>query len=265
MPICHPSAGRSDTRRDDRLIWRNKAVFMVKVVRITVFTCAMYIVTHLFVFVTLPFAILISYIDQERIPKLKQWFVKSLFAIVGKKVKISGIDNFKPGQAYVIIANYPSFYAGFALISVFPRASVVAHSFVKKVPLLGQILGRLGTIFVQPGKGGNGRKAINLHLIDHDETHSIIILPEGARTPDGKINQFRPGFAYILRQTSLDLLPITINGLYQFKPMKRFFLDPDAQLEIIVHPPMSNSIACQMCDEELLPTVQKIIGNGYRP
>ncbi len=66
---------------------------MLKIVRIIVFTFFMYIVTHLFVFVTLPFAILISYIDKEKIPALKQWFVKALFAIVGRKLKVSGYEN----------------------------------------------------------------------------------------------------------------------------------------------------------------------------
>ena len=114
----------------------------------------MYIVTHLFVFAVLPFAILISYVDKDKIPTLKQWFVRSLFAIVGKELKVSGYDNVDPDCAYLIVSNYPSFYAGFSLIGTFPRASVVAHAFVKKVPLLGQILGQLGTIFVQPGLAG---------------------------------------------------------------------------------------------------------------
>lgn len=244
---------------------RDKEVVVLKVLRIIVFTLSMYIVTHLFVFVTLPFAILISYIDKERIPTLKQWFVKSLFAIVGKEMKVSGYDNVNPDHAYVIVSNYPGFYAGFSLIGVFPRACVIAHAFVKRVPLLGQILSRVGTIFVQPGRAGHGRRAIDLHLSECDAAPSVIILPEGARTPDGRIHQFRRGFVYILRQTSLDLLPVTLNGLYHLKPMRRFYLDPDAEPEIVIHTPVSNATARQMSDDELLTMVQNIIGSVYRP
>lgn len=225
----------------------------------------MYIVTHLFVFVTLPFAILISYVDKGRIPTLKQWFVKSLFSIVGKELKVSGYDNVEPDHAYVIVSNYPSFYAGFSLIGVFPRASVVAHAFLKRIPLLGQILRRVGTIFVQPGRAGHGRKAIELGLSDRDEVPSVIILPEGARTPDGRIHRFRRGFISILRQTSLDLLPVTFNGLYQLKPLKRLYLDPDAEPEMVIHTPVSNSTARQMSDVELLTMVHSVIGSVYHP
>jgi len=238
---------------------------VLRVFRIIFFTFSMYIVTHLFVFVTLPFAILISTIDQVRIPPLKKWFVRSLFAIVGKEMKISGYDNLDPEHAYVIVANNPGFYAGFALIGAFPRASVIAHAFVKRVPLLGQILARMGTIFVQPGKSGQGRRALEFHLKGLDATQSLIILPEGARTPDGLIHRFRRGFVSILRQTTLNLLPVTLNGVFHLKPMRRFYLDPDAQPEIIIHPPVSNETARQMSDEELLTMVQNIIGSVYRP
>jgi 1-acyl-sn-glycerol-3-phosphate acyltransferase len=238
---------------------------MLKVIRIIVVTLSMYIVTHLFVFAILPLAILISYVDKDRTPALKQLFVRCLFAIVGKELKVSGYENVKPDHAYVIVSNYLSFYAGFALLGVFPRASVVVHAFLKRVPLLGQVLSRLGTIFVQPGRAGHGRRAIDHSLSEGDVAPSVIILPEGARTPDGKLHRFRCGFVYILRQTSLDLLPVTLNGLYHLKPMRRFYMDPDAEPELVIHTPISNSTARQMTDEELLTMVQSVIGSVYRP
>ena len=238
---------------------------MLRVIRITFATFSMYIVTHLFVFAVLPLAILISYVDKNRTPALKQWFVRCLFAIVGKKLKVSGDENVKPDQSYVIVSNYPSFYASFALIGAFPHASVVANAFLKRIPLLGPVLSRLGTIFVQPGKAGHGMRAIDHSLSERDVAPSVIILPEGARTPDGRIHGFRRGFIHILRQTSLDLLPVTLNGLYRLKPMKRLYMDPEAELELIIHAPIHNSTARQMRDEELLTMVSSVIGSVHRP
>jgi 1-acyl-sn-glycerol-3-phosphate acyltransferase len=238
---------------------------MQRVIRIIFFTLSMYIVTHLFVFAVLPFAILVSYVDNDRIPILKQWFVRSLFAIIGKRLKVTGNDNVDPDRAYLIISNYPSFYAGFSLIGTFTRASVVVQAFVKRVPLLGQVLKRLGTIFVQPGLAGHGKKAIDFHLGQHDVSTSMIILPEGARTPDGEIHRFRRGFLYILRQSSLDLLPVTLNGMYRLKPVKRFYIDPDAELEMVIHTPVSHSAACQISDVELLTMVHNVISGVYQP
>ena len=238
---------------------------MLRAFRIIVATFSMYIVTHLFVFVTLPLAILISYIDEDKIPVVKQLFVKCLFAIVGKELKVYGRDNLEPDRGYVIVSNYPSFYAGFALIGAFPRAVVVAHAFLKRIPLLAQVLSRVGAIFVQPGRAGQGVGAIDHGLSGQRVTHGVIILPEGARTPDGRIHRFRRGFVHILRQTSLDLLPVTLNGLYSLKPMRRFYIDPDAEPEMVIHAAIRNATVREMQDEELLTTVQSVISSVYRP
>jgi 1-acyl-sn-glycerol-3-phosphate acyltransferase len=224
----------------------------------------MYVVTHLFVFIYLPLALLISLVDKSRIPSLKQWFLRCLFGIVGKELEISGYENVKPNHTYIIISNYPSFYAGFSLIGVFPEASIVAHAFTRRVPLLGWALRRVGAIFVQPGRAGKGMKAIDMGLSEQDELASVIILPEGQRTPDGKIQRFRRGFVRILRQTSLDLLPVTMNGMYQLKPVRRFYLDPGAEPELIIHTPIPNTTLRQMSDGEILTTVKEVIGSVYQ-
>jgi 1-acyl-sn-glycerol-3-phosphate acyltransferase len=183
---------------------------------------------------------------------------------VGRKLTISGRQNVLPDHDYLIISNYPSFYAGFALIGTFPQACVVAHAFVRRVPLLGHALNRVGVIFVQPGRQGLGTAAIDLGL--RREVHrSVIILPEGARTPDGSIQRFRRGFLHILRQTSLDLLPVTLNGMYQFKPVRRLYADPQAELEMIIHPPVHHATISEMDDGELLALAYSAIASTYRP
>lgn len=225
----------------------------------------MYVITHLFVFVTLPMVILVSFLEKEWLPSMKRWFVKTLFAIVGKNLKVTGFENVVPHHAYLIISNYPSFYAGFSLMGAFPRASVVTQAFLKKIPLLGVILSRAGAVFVQSGREGRGKSAIDLHISRRDENQSIIILPEGERTPNGEIHRFRRGFVYLLRQTTLDLLPVTLNGLYQLKPMRRFYADPDVKPEMIIHSPLSNAMIHRMTDDELLRSVQTTISGDYQP
>jgi 1-acyl-sn-glycerol-3-phosphate acyltransferase len=238
---------------------------MPRSIRIILATLSMYIVTHLLALVFLPFAILMSYLDRDSLPALKRWFVRSLFAIVGKELRVSGRENVQPDHEYVIISNYPSFYTGFALIGAFPSACVVAQAFVRKVPLVGQALSRMGAIFVQPGRRGLGRAAIDISLRGRAAIPSIIILPEGARTPDGRIHRFRRGFIHILRQTSHDLLPVTFNGLYQLKPVRRLYADPDPEPEMLINTPVSHAIIVQTSDEELLGMAHDVIARVYRP
>jgi len=47
--------------------------------------------------------------------------------------------------------------------------------------------------------------------------------------------------------------------------MKRYYLDPDAQPKIIIHPPLSNMQAREMSDKELLQTATDMIQSAYIP
>ncbi len=238
---------------------------MLRILRIVVVTFAMYVITHIFVFLFLPIALMISLVDKDRIPMLKQSFLRGLFRIVGKELKITGQGNVDPDQSYVIVSNYPSFYAGFSLVGVFPSAHIIAHAFIRRVPLLGRALRRIGVIFVQPGRAGKGIKAIDLGLSELGDLPSIIVLPEGERTPDGQIHRLRRGYIRILRQTSLDLLPVTLNGMYRLKPVKRFHIDPDAEPELIIHKPLRNAALQSMTDSEIGDKVHQIIRSVYQP
>lgn len=238
---------------------------MVWIVRTIATTLSLYLVTHLFVFTVMPFAILLGFLFPSQIPEIKRWFVKCLFAIVGKRLNVSGHASYDPNRRYVIVSNYPSGYAGFALIGEFPHASIVVQAFLKRIPLISQALNIIGAVFVMPGSTGRGIEAIDLHLGSRGAVRSIIILPEGRITRDGKIHRFRRGFVHIQRKNSFDVLPVSLNGLFQFKPFRRLYADPRAKPEMIIHQAIKSSVAHQMSDEELIAFVTHTVESVYHP
>lgn len=227
-------------------------------------TFSMYIVTHLIVFALLPVACALALLERETaLQRLKQTLFGTLFRIIGKKVSVTDLQNAAPGKDYLIVSNYPSAYTIFALMRAFPDAATVAHAFISKIPVFGRLLKLLGTIFVDPKRIKYTRQAIDGAL--KDESRDIVIFPEGKRSPDGQIAGFQRGFVYILRNSSLDLLPVTANGFYTLKPANRFYLDPAADLELIIHRPIRNSEIGPMTDEEVIQLVGKTIKTVYRP
>ncbi len=238
---------------------------MKRYIRIVLFTLSLYIVTHLVAFTILPLALALSALGRiNELRRLKVGFAKTVFWIVGQKIHVSGLQHINPDDHYVIVANYPSGYAIFALILLSPNAAVVAHEFISRIPLLGRTMKQFGTIFV------NGKHPTRAyHEIDKSLTEAalgdIIILPEGRRSPDGEIHPFKRGFVYILRHSNLDLLPVSLNGFYKLKPANRIYLDPDTELEILVHDPISNRKVKGMCDRNLIETIEGTIKGQYSP
>lgn len=168
-------------------------------IRIILFTISMYLFSHVLAFLFLPIGLLIVVMDQKKAPQLKKLYTSMLFWIVGKRVNTIGEEKIDKEQNYLVVANYPSFYAGFALMSVFPKASIVAHAFISKIPILGHTLKQVGAIFVDPKKTKRTKGAIDEVFKDTEYNNDMIIFPEGQRTPDGRIKRFRRGFVYILR------------------------------------------------------------------
>ncbi len=233
--------------------------------RILVYTMSMYLVTHLIVFFFLfPVGIPLIIFNSSNAHRIKKSITSLLFIIIGQRLKILGLENLEPEKSYIIVSNYPGSYAGFALMNVFPEASMLVHSFLSRVPLVGFLLKSTGATFVQRKRFGKTKRAID-ETLKHLENKSIIILPEGGRSSDGQIHKFKRGFIYILRHSSMDLLPVTLRGFYGLKPMKRVYLDPDSDLELLIHRPINHSVVESLNDEVLLKLTVDTIKAAYKP
>jgi 1-acyl-sn-glycerol-3-phosphate acyltransferase len=238
---------------------------MKRFARILAYTVSMYLVTHLIVFFYLfPVGTSLIIFDARNGNRVKKTITAALFRIIGQRLKVFGMENLERGKNYVIVSNYPGSYAGFALMNVFPDASILVHSFLSKVPVVGFLLKSTGAIFVQQKAFGKSKRAID-ETLRHNENRSILILPEGGRSPDGQIRKFRRGFIYILRHSSMDLVPVTLRGFYRLKPLKRAYLDPDSDLDVVIHKPINRSTIGSLNDEELLKLTTDTIQKAYIP
>jgi len=181
---------------------------------------------------------------------------------VGQKSHVSGLQYINPETHYLIISNYPSGYALFALMTLSPNASFVAHEFISRIPLLGQFMRQNGAIFVNDKHPLKSYHEIDLALA-RGLSNDVIIMPEGQRSPDGEVHHFKRGFVHILRHSNLGLLPITLNGFYKLKPANRIYLDPDTDLEVLIHEPISSEMVKKMSDKELIEKVECVIKGQY--
>jgi len=225
----------------------------------------MYLVTHALVLAFFLIWLMLSLFSPEKITKIKKDFCTLLFKILNKEIVISGLNNIESGKHYIIVANYPSGYAGFVMMLLFPEASILVHGFMSKVPVLSSLLKRSGFIYARR-RGYKEIRNVIREMLRTVQAGSLIILPEGKPTSDGRIHEFKRGFIHIVRNSSLDLLPITLNGFNKLKPFfNRFYLDPDTQLEVIIHKPIVQPIIKSMSDEKLSKKVMNIIKSDYRP
>ena len=85
------------------------------------------------------------------------------------------------------------------------------------------------------------------------------MFPEGTRTTDGKVNRFYRGFIHLLRASDINLLPVTLKGLFLLKPKTMFHINFSSKINIIIHPPIERESLINKTDEEIIRIVKEII------
>ncbi len=74
-------------------------------------------------------------------------------------------------------------------------------------------------VFPLPQATRGVRKALQFAGELVDAGYSILIFPEGARTPDGTMHQFRPGVGVMAVRLGIPVVPVHIYGLYEVLPV----------------------------------------------
>lgn len=71
-----------------------------------------------------------------------------------------------------------------------------------------------------PEAGLEAGMALTGRLVDRGL--NIVIFPEGARTPDGRIHEFQPGVGLLARELRVPVVPVRIRGMHEVLPYPRF-------------------------------------------
>lgn len=145
--------------------------------------------------------------------KLRSWAHRLLLR-VHAQVVTEGADKIQPGQSYVIVSNHQSMYDIPALFVGLPLSlRMAAKAELFRTPLWGPAMQAAGFIKIDrksPAKaykalGAGGRKL-------RAENTSLFIAPEGTRSEDGSVREFKRGAFRIAQQMELPILPVALDG-----------------------------------------------------
>ena len=139
---------------------------------------------------------------------------RSLLLAGGVKLIVEGLEHIDPGKSYVIMGNHQSHYDVPALFSIVKNLTI--RFFTKKelfsIPLFGRAMKSAGMIQIDRS---NREKAIDSMNLAVDRIHkgvSLVVFPEGTRSSDGNVHQFKKGGFVIAIKGKISILPVSISG-----------------------------------------------------
>lgn len=177
----------------------------------------------------------------------------------GTKVRIEGLDKIDPKQSYILVSNHQSNFDIFALLGYLPiQFRWTAKASLFRIPFLGWAMSRIGYIPIERESPKKAYKSMLQAAEKVKNGISVMIFPEGTRSPDGHLQPFKKGVFLIALKSQAPILPITIKGTNKIMRKGDWRTYP-GNVQIIIDQPLETKHVSPMEEEVLSAKVRQII------
>jgi len=144
-----------------------------------------------------------------RLIRFLSWTYLRLF----HRLRVHGQKNAPSEGGLLVVANHASYLDIPAVAASFRRhVSFVARGTLTSSRLIAWVIRVCGGILVGPGESDRAAlRAIGKRL---DAGYAVAIFPEGTRTSDGRLGEFRGGALFAVKRSKVPLVPVGIRGSY---------------------------------------------------
>lgn len=180
------------------------------------------------------------------------------------RVYVKRNKNLDQNQSYIFVANHQSAF------DIFLVYGYVGHNFkwlmkgeMKKMPLVGAASAKAGHVFVD----NSSRKGIVETMRSMRDTlkdgMATVVFPEGHRTPDGNVAEFKKGAFQTALSLKLPIVPMTIDGAYDLLSIGSVAMKRN-DISLIFHKPIPTEGLTAEDLPQLMNDVRNIIISGIK-
>lgn len=140
------------------------------------------------------------------------------FRLAGIRTTVRGLEKLPTGGC-VLVANHASYIDG-VLVQAFlpPRFSYVIKGEMQRVPVVGFLLGRIGSKFVERFDTSVSARDARQLLRAASSGESLGFFPEGTFVDEPGLGRFRPGAFAAAIKAGVPLVPVVIAGSRHILP-----------------------------------------------
>ena len=154
------------------------------------------------------------------------------------KVFVKGKENIAKKKSYLIIANHQTLW-DILLIYGFLNIDFrfLMKKELRKAPFLGYCCEKAGHIYVDRKSPKAALQSLNEAKQKISNGTSVLIFPEGSRSKEKEMKQFKKGAFKLATEMELDILPVTVVDSY--KILRKGFLNlVPGKTGLIIHQPV---------------------------
>lgn len=193
------------------------------------------------------------------IGKIIKFILKPAFLFF-VKVKKEGIENIEKNEPVIFAGNHQSFLDGFIVNQAMPNSVLdktyyfadIKHFRKGYMKFMGE---NSNIIFVDINK--NLVSSLQMLSKALRNGKNIVIFPEGTRTRDGKINNFKKFFAILSKELNIPIVPFVLDGAYEaYPPSSKYPKGGDVKVKFLekIYP---SDMSYEEITEKVYNTIKK--------
>ena len=183
-------------------------------------------------------------------------WAKSIVLVSRVKVSVQGLEHIDPGTTYVYMANHQSMFDILALLGYLPvQFRWLAKMELFHIPLFGYSMARAGYIGIDRSNRKAAYKSLQEAAQRIAQGVSVVVFPEGTRSPDGQIKPFKAGGFYLAIRSGRPIVPIVICGSHHVMPKGMFRVSP-GRIVLSINPPIETTAYNNTSKEMLMESVR---------
>lgn len=151
-------------------------------------------------------------------PRVFDWVHRNwaglLLRAAGVRLEAAGLEHVPAGEPRILVANHQSWFDIWGLMAVTP-ASVrfVAKAELSRIPIFARACRAAGHVFIDREDREEALREIRAAGARmRREGLSLVLFPEGTRSPDGRIRRFKRGAFGLAVETRVPIVPVAIQG-----------------------------------------------------
>jgi 1-acyl-sn-glycerol-3-phosphate acyltransferase len=174
-------------------------------------------------------SLLISLVDKSgRVQhRIARFWARSLILFAGCSLVVEGEEKLRSQPVAVYASNHTSYMDTPVVFAALPfQFRILAKKELWPIAFIGWYLDRSGQIPIDTRNPRATLSSLSLGVKALRGGMPLFVFPEGGRTPDGALQTFLSGAAYLAIRAQVPLVPIALSGVYDLLPIHTRHLYP---------------------------------------
>ena len=155
----------------------------------------------------------------------------------GTRLVVKNRDRLGQGRGQILVANHQSWFDIFALgTALRDKFSFVGKKELSRIPVVGGAWEKVGNIAID--RSDQQAAIDSLKRADElmREGRTIIMFPEGTRSPTGEMGRFKKGAFVMAIRSQVPVLPVAVVGTRQIMKKGSWKMSPGTATVLVGHP-----------------------------